>query len=392
MSSLKKFLFDNANQSEIDKYFEDQAAFYLTKRKMERIDNFNGYFDFLNNEYPCAVYYDGNLYKTVYHAYQAARTDLIHIREKIKYADTLAELFEIAAQVEDSPDWTHRRLKVMEMLIRDKFRRHKDLRERLATTGSRELINSYADPSPSNLFWGVVDGKGQNQLGRILENVRADIKSGDEPQKWLFFTFKLQDDRNFIPNVTIEITRNSEPLDKITLEHKSFHLIGKLKTNGIILEHESISRVHAAIIIDEVQGLCLVDLGSKAGTFIEGKKVEPHLPFRLTSEQLIGFGLSSRRYRFFADYTEVSKRLQLKSMQIEQEKLIMEKLNDSTVKPEVLKAALGLYMEDTIFVGNLPESGITSQEVRTFFSRFGDGSIDHLLLSLLRGRTPLLKQ
>ena len=40
---------------------------------MDRIDDFNGYFDFLNNDYPCAILYSNLLFKSVSHAYQAAR-------------------------------------------------------------------------------------------------------------------------------------------------------------------------------------------------------------------------------------------------------------------------------------------------------------------------------
>jgi hypothetical protein len=50
----------------------------------------------------------------------------------------------------------------MEALLRDKFRRYKDFRERLRATGSRELWNSYEEQTPSNVFWGMVKGKGQN--------------------------------------------------------------------------------------------------------------------------------------------------------------------------------------------------------------------------------------
>jgi predicted NAD-dependent protein-ADP-ribosyltransferase YbiA (DUF1768 family) len=57
----------------------------------------------------------------------------------------------------------------MEQILRDKFRRYRDFRERLTATGTRELMNSYDDETPSNLFWGVVKGKGQNRIGRILE-------------------------------------------------------------------------------------------------------------------------------------------------------------------------------------------------------------------------------
>lgn len=58
--------------------------------------------------------------------------------------------------MDDPEDWNSKRLNYMEQLLRDKFRRNKDLRERLKVTGSRELWNSYEEESPSNLFWGMV--------------------------------------------------------------------------------------------------------------------------------------------------------------------------------------------------------------------------------------------
>ena len=48
----------------------------------------------------------------------------------------------------------------MEKCVRDKFRRHKILRDKLAATEDRELINTFDDLSISNLYWGVVGGKG----------------------------------------------------------------------------------------------------------------------------------------------------------------------------------------------------------------------------------------
>ena len=112
MSKFKQFLTNPAFQSEEDKNFEDQAIFLLQKQKLERIDNFNGYFDFLNNEYPCSVYFEGIIYKSVAHAYQAARSLHQFIKEKIAYADTLVELYEIAAEIDDPPNWQSNRIKV----------------------------------------------------------------------------------------------------------------------------------------------------------------------------------------------------------------------------------------------------------------------------------------
>lgn len=48
----------------------------------------------------------------------------------------------------------------METLVRDKFRRNRELRDKLIATENRSLINSFEDLTSSNIFWGVVDGNG----------------------------------------------------------------------------------------------------------------------------------------------------------------------------------------------------------------------------------------
>ena len=79
----------------------------------------------------------------------------------------MQELYEIETEIRDPPGWINERLIVMERIIRDKFRRHRDLREKLKKTGDRDLVNSFGQESSANLFWGMVDGKGQNQLGKL---------------------------------------------------------------------------------------------------------------------------------------------------------------------------------------------------------------------------------
>ena len=38
------------------------------------ITDFNGYYEFLNNDFPTWIYYEGSLYPSVSTAFQAART------------------------------------------------------------------------------------------------------------------------------------------------------------------------------------------------------------------------------------------------------------------------------------------------------------------------------
>lgn len=88
----------------------------------------------MNNDYPSEVYYKGMLYPSVSHAFQAARTELPHIRKKISMADSLEELYELASKIENPADWESNRLKAMEAIVRDKFIRHRMLKDKLKST------------------------------------------------------------------------------------------------------------------------------------------------------------------------------------------------------------------------------------------------------------------
>jgi len=365
----KKLLFDS-NRSEIDQYFEDQASFLLQKQKLDRIDNFNGYFDFLNNEYPCPVYFDGLLFKSVSYAYQASRSSQRHLREKISLADTPSELFEIATKIEDPENWSSNRLRMMEAIVRDKFRRNKDLRERLKATGNRELANTYSDATVSNIYWGIVEGKGQNQLGRLLEQIRNDIIHSMELEKWLYMVFSLEEDRQFLPKITLNVLKNNEIIEKIELKDKPFYLLGTLKTNDVVLAHQSISRNHSVLIVEQKMGVSLMDLQSKSGTFLDGLKLEPHIPYKVKQDAKIQFAVSSRIYNVEIDYSLVEISFEIKKKTLEKDKIIYEKLEEAGVSKEILMASLGLVAEDTIFVANLPENA-GDRDIRDLFNEFG---------------------
>ena len=69
----------------------------------------------------------------------------------------------------------------MEKILRDKFRRSRDLRDRLAATQNREIIHTITDKSEDSLFWGTLNKiQGQNMLGKLLEKVRQSIHDESE--------------------------------------------------------------------------------------------------------------------------------------------------------------------------------------------------------------------
>lgn len=70
-------------------------------------------------------------------------------------------MYAIARTIEDPEGWQHKKVKIMEQIIRDKFRRNKNLRERLASTQSRKIINVIANgKNEENLFWGIIGKQG----------------------------------------------------------------------------------------------------------------------------------------------------------------------------------------------------------------------------------------
>ncbi|MCW3060810.1 MAG: hypothetical protein JWQ02_2631, partial [Capsulimonas sp.] len=55
-----------------------------------------------------------------------------------------------------------------------KFETHSELREMLLSTGDEEIVEN----APGDYYWGIgKDGSGKNMLGKILEEVRAKLKS-----------------------------------------------------------------------------------------------------------------------------------------------------------------------------------------------------------------------
>ena len=62
----------------------------------------------------------------------------------------------------------------MEDFLRQKFT-DSDLKEKLLATGDAELIegNHWGD-----VIWGVCNGIGENNLGKLLMNIRNDLKCG----------------------------------------------------------------------------------------------------------------------------------------------------------------------------------------------------------------------
>lgn len=147
------------------------------------IDSFQGEFRFLSNFWPSNVYYDGEMYPSVEHAYVAAKTVNKDFRRVIQQTETAGQVKRLGRAIVLRSDWEQIKLSVMRDLVSQKFKRE-DLAVLLLKTSPQILIegNNWGDT-----FWGVCRGKGHNHLGKILMEVRGRIwKAKEQADKGIF--------------------------------------------------------------------------------------------------------------------------------------------------------------------------------------------------------------
>jgi N-glycosidase YbiA len=131
-----------------------------------------------SNFSPHEIDLDGEKWATVEHYYQAHKfqgTKFEYLMAEIQAAPTP----ELAAKIgrnpehQPHPDWNLRKCELMYRAVWQKFSQHLDIQQILLNTLAAEII----EDSPVDYFWGCgIDRTGTNQLGRILMQVRTDLK------------------------------------------------------------------------------------------------------------------------------------------------------------------------------------------------------------------------
>ena len=147
--------------------FNDFIGFY--PREYFVFDNFSSF----------KVFYNGVLYSTVEHAYQASAPEIAkqitdsfsaHEAQKIAYAN----------QDKRRADWDNIKLKLMEELLRLKVEQNPYVKKKLLETGDYLIC----EDSPKDGFWGIgADRKGQNQLGKLWMKLRAELKAEEQGKR-----------------------------------------------------------------------------------------------------------------------------------------------------------------------------------------------------------------
>ena len=152
------------------------------------IDRFTGEWRFLSNFSPVVVMLDGQEFYTVEGAYQAAKADNAEHRALCRIT-TPGNAKRLGRKVPLRHDWETRKIDVMRALLRQKFF-DPIYKGGLRRTGTSILIegNDWGDR-----IWGCVAGPvgavgnpdyvtdrgtkwfGQNQLGKLLMEIRAEL-------------------------------------------------------------------------------------------------------------------------------------------------------------------------------------------------------------------------
>lgn len=125
------------------------------------------------------IYLKDKIWKTSEHYFQAQKFAGTEFEEKVRLAPTPKEAANLGRNRKFPlrKDWEEIKDKVMLEALEAKFTQHKDLKETLLSTGDALLV----EHTNNDFYWGDGgDGSGLNKLGKLLMQVRENLKAREE--------------------------------------------------------------------------------------------------------------------------------------------------------------------------------------------------------------------
>ena len=144
------------------------------------ITEFDGKYAFLSNFFYAPFVYDGIIYPTNEHFFQAMKTLDQEKRKQIAEAKTPGAAKRMGRQVQLREDWEEVKYTAMCVGVERKFDAHPGLAEKLIATGDAILIegNSWHDNTWGSCFCPKCAAiAGKNWLGEILMERRKELVS-----------------------------------------------------------------------------------------------------------------------------------------------------------------------------------------------------------------------
>lgn len=144
-------------------------------------------FGAFSNLYRRPVEFEGEVFLTSEHAYQAGKARKPEVRAWVLSAPSPA-LVAMAAHGlyywDIAPGWSRTKFDRMRSVLRAKFTQHDDLRQLLLSTGDARLVESATVDNEVNRLWGEVNGEGRNMLGELLMELRLKLRQeGDDVKR-----------------------------------------------------------------------------------------------------------------------------------------------------------------------------------------------------------------
>ena len=148
-----------------------RVEFYLTAGPFGEFSNFSRHRIFLKEK----------LWPTTEHYFQAQKFAGTEHEEAVRMAPSAKEAAQMGRERKRPlrADWESVKDAVMRDALRAKFSQHAALRAILIETRDAELVEHTANDS----YWGDGgDGSGKNMLGRLLMEVRAELRAAPADQ------------------------------------------------------------------------------------------------------------------------------------------------------------------------------------------------------------------
>lgn len=141
-------------------------------------------FGAFSNLFRRSIEFDGEVFPTSEHAYQAGKARKPEVRRWLMEAPTPALLAMAAHGLyywDVAPGWSSTKFDRMRRVLRAKFTQHEDLRTLLLSTGDARLVESATVDNEVNRLWGEVNGVGRNMLGQLLMELRSELREELDP-------------------------------------------------------------------------------------------------------------------------------------------------------------------------------------------------------------------
>lgn len=139
------------------------------------LSNFYPYKNKQGDKYPeeVTVFFEGMQFDCTENAYQAAKTLDVELRKEISKMNPFqSKKYWIGKEDQLRSDWNDVKFSILRDLNFQKYNNSSKLRQMLLNTGDAILEegNTWGD-----VYWGICDGVGENNLGKVLMEIRENF-------------------------------------------------------------------------------------------------------------------------------------------------------------------------------------------------------------------------